>query len=125
MINMKDLFDSIVRSIVPFLVGGAVTWVASLGLEVDPQFEGALTTALTLLFGSIYYIIVRALEVYVAPKFGWLLGLAKSPVYVKTEVPIANSELTIFQATLNKGEYVFTKEDVSKIGSKYRGGDEA
>lgn len=123
MIDMKDLFDSVVRSVVPYLVGGALSWVTSLGLEIDPQFEGSLTAALTLFFGTVYYIVVRALEVYVAPKFGWLLGLAKTPIYVKMEAPIADSDLTIFQATLHKGEYVVDGDTVRKIGSKDAGGD--
>lgn len=81
---MKALFDSIVRTIVPAIVGFALSLWASTGITVDPDFEATLAAALTTGFGALYYIGARLLEEYVAPRFGWLLGLAKRPVYGET-----------------------------------------
>lgn len=73
------LFASIVRTLVPAIVGSVLGWLASTGLTVDPEFGGLLTAALSLAFTGLYYIGVRLLETYVTPKFGVLLGLAKTP----------------------------------------------
>lgn len=79
----KAIGASLVRTIVPGIVGWAVTQLVLLGLTVDAQFESALTSGLTVGFATLWYLIVRVLEVYVAPRFGWLLGLAKAPQYIK------------------------------------------
>ena len=95
---MKAVFDSLVRTVVPYIGGAVISWLTTAGMELDSEFKASLTAGLMALFGTIYYIGVRLLEVYVAPKFGWLLGLAKSPVYVKTEEPIAKTAVVIVQA---------------------------
>jgi hypothetical protein len=73
------LWASIVRTLVPLIAGGVITWIVSLGVDLDKEFEGALTTVLYAGFSAGYYVVARVLETYVAPKFGVLLGLAKSP----------------------------------------------
>ena len=73
------LWASLVRTVVPVIVGGALGALAAHGLEVDPEVEGAATAVLTSAGSLAYYAVVRLLEVYVAPWWGWLLGLAKSP----------------------------------------------
>lgn len=73
------LWASLVRTVVPVIVGGALGALAAHGLEVDPEAEGAATAVLTSAGSLGYYAVVRLLEVYVAPWWGWLLGLAKSP----------------------------------------------
>lgn len=78
---MKAVFDSVVRTIVPLIVGYVLSLWASAGVEPDPEFATALTGALTVAFGALYHIGVRLLETYVTPKLGWLLGLAKQPEY--------------------------------------------
>ena len=80
---MKSLFDSLVRTVVPLVVGAVVSWFVTAGIVLDPEFEGALTIAVTAGLTGVYYVVVRLLETYVTPKFGWLLGLAKEPVYVE------------------------------------------
>lgn len=81
---MKALFDSIVRTIVPIVVGAVIAWAVTHGVSPDPEFETTLTVAVTAAFTGIYYIAVRLFETYVSPKFGWLLGLAKAPKYAPT-----------------------------------------
>lgn len=81
------LWASIVRTIVPGIVGFflqlAVTW----NLPLDPEFEGTLTALLTLLLTTAYYVAVRLFETYISPKLGWLLGYAKSPDSYSADKP--------------------------------------
>ncbi|MET4780795.1 hypothetical protein [Glaciihabitans sp. UYNi722] len=77
-------WSSIVRTFVPIIVGAVVAFLVSAGINLDGQFEVLLTTLLTGVFTAIYYLLVRIFEVYVSPKFGWLLGLAKPPAYAGT-----------------------------------------
>lgn len=71
---------SIVRTIVPFLVGLVVTWLASRGLGLDAEMQGTLTAVITVVVGSAYYSVVRLIE-QTRPKIGILLGIAKTPTY--------------------------------------------
>lgn len=80
---MKTLFDSLVRTFTPIIVGGVLAWFTTAGIALDSEFEGALTLAVSGLFAGLYYLVVRLFEIYVSPKFGWLLGLAKQPDYFK------------------------------------------
>jgi hypothetical protein len=81
------LYASVVRTVVPLLVGVVLTWAAAAGIEVDDKLEAALGAVLTALFGTLWYVAARVLEVYVSPRFGWLLGLAKSPDTYSTDQP--------------------------------------
>ena len=83
---MKAIFDSLVRTFVPILVGLAAGLFVTWNIEPDPQFTELLAAGLSALFSFLYYALARVLEVYVKPRFGWLLGLAKPPEYpVKAE----------------------------------------
>ncbi|PVE94982.1 hypothetical protein [Microbacterium sp. TPD7012] len=82
---MKTLFDSLVRTFTPIVVGAVLAWFTTAGIALDPEFETALTLAVGGAFAGVYYLAVRLFELYVSPKFGWLLGLAKPPVYDATE----------------------------------------
>lgn len=75
----STLWASIVRTITPIIVGWIVGQLVAWGVPVDEAFQAAIDGVLTAVFAAIYYVIVRLLETYVTPKFGWLLGLAKSP----------------------------------------------
>lgn len=80
---MRDLWDSIVRTIAPIVVGAVISFFVTRGIELDPEFEGALFLVVTGALQGAYHIAVRLLEKYVSPKFGWLIGLAKQPEYKK------------------------------------------
>ncbi len=73
------LWASIVRTIVPIVVGAVLGWLAAANVPVDPDFEGTLTTLLTAVLTTAYYVAVRLFETYISPKLGWLLGYAKTP----------------------------------------------
>lgn len=89
---MKALFDSIVRTLVPIIVGAVIGWAVTTGITLDDQFEVALTLVITAAFQGVYYVAVRLLELYVAPRFGWLLGIARQPVYAPDPSTVTRSE---------------------------------
>lgn len=77
---------SFVRTVVPIIVGAVLGMFTANNVTVDPEFEAALTGLLTVVFSGVYYLAVRLLEVYVAPKFGLLLGSRSSPdAYSKSQ----------------------------------------
>ncbi len=78
---MKALFDSLVRTYVPWFVGIAVGWLVSLGIPLDPDVEPQITAALMLASSMLWYFLARVFETYVHPKLGWLIGLPKQPIY--------------------------------------------
>ena len=81
------LWASIVRTVAPLIVGFVVTWATGLGITLDDQFGPLLTTVVAGAISGLYYIAVRLLETYVAPRLGWFLGLAKTPVAYTQESP--------------------------------------
>lgn len=77
---LSALWASIVRTLVPVIVGAVSGWAVGVNLPLDPHFEVLFGTALSTLFTGVYYVGVRLLETYVTPKFGWLLLFPKAPV---------------------------------------------
>jgi hypothetical protein len=75
---MPNLSASIIRTVVPLIVGALVTLVAHAGLNIDTVHA---TELVTVVITAVYYIVVRLLEQHISPQFGWLLGSAKTPVY--------------------------------------------
>ena len=77
---MQSLFTSIVRTLVPFLVGYVVSLLVTQGVDVSENFEDQLSGFLTFAFGAIYYVAVRLLA-RKFPKLEWLLGIPTKPSY--------------------------------------------
>ena len=77
---MNDLFISLVRTVVPLIVGSIASFFATKGVDLDVQTLAALSTFLAGLFSASYYLIVRLLEERF-PKVGYLLGVKKTPNY--------------------------------------------
>lgn len=75
-----DVRNSLIRTFVPILVGLAVSLGLKFGFELDVEGVTDLSTALVT---AVYYAAVRFLEVKVSPKWGWLLGKPKQPVYTQ------------------------------------------
>ena len=74
---MRDLYDSIVRTVVPWVVALVLGQAARIGLDLD---SGAVTNLVTLAVGAVYYAAVRWLEER-HPAVGRVLlsaGLARS-----------------------------------------------
>lgn len=85
-VALKGLWDSTARTFVPLIVAAIIGWLVSMGLPLDPEFEGYLFTVINLAFAGLYWLIVRLLEVYVSPKFSVLLGSLKQPmIYAKPD----------------------------------------
>jgi len=72
----NDYVASLVRTGVMLAVGYLLAWAGRHGLDLHVA-QAQLDVVAT----SVYYIVVRAMEHYVDPKFGWLLGLARKPAY--------------------------------------------
>ncbi len=83
---MKALFDSLVRTYVPWLAGVIIGWLISLGVPLDPDVEVQVTLTLMGAASVLWYAIARVFELYVHPKLGWLIGLPKQPLYDKQAV---------------------------------------
>ncbi len=79
-VNKYNLFLSIRRTVVPFVVG-------ALGASVAGPYlpEVLLTEWLTVALATVYYVALRALEVQF-PKVGILLGGSGQPTYVDPEL---------------------------------------
>lgn len=78
------LWNSLVRTYVPWIVGGVIGWLSASNIPLDPEVETQVTLVITGAASALYYVIVRVIERF-APKFGWLLGSAQQPVYAKPE----------------------------------------
>lgn len=74
---MSDNVTSIIRTVVPVIVGTAISWLARKGIDVD---GAAVAQAITVIIIGAYYAAVRWAENR-WPRAGWLLGSAKAPTY--------------------------------------------
>ena len=82
--NFNNQIISLIRTIVPVIVGQVMMWAAAQGIvDSTGQISALLITGLTVLFTAIYYWVIRFLETQVSSKFGWFLGVPKSPKYTK------------------------------------------
>lgn len=77
---MKDLSKSIVRTVVPYLVGAVVTLAASKGFHLSEEVQANLDGLLTFVVGTLYYMVIRKAE-ETFPRLGWLLGTPTAPTY--------------------------------------------
>ncbi len=75
--NLNDYARSIIRTVVPLMVGSAAGWLASRGVEID---RTQATVLLDLAFSALFYAVVRAAERR-WPQAGWLLGAPGAPAY--------------------------------------------
>lgn len=81
---MSNFLVQIIRTVVPMAVGFLFTWLLAIGIELPEGTKAELTSFLVLFSSSLYYISVAALEKKF-PAFGWLLGVARNPVYASKE----------------------------------------
>ena len=74
---MSDQIVSIIRTVVPALVGLLITAAGQIGVDLD---NAALTAVVSSIVIGAYYAAARQLERR-WPKAGWLLGLPRAPTY--------------------------------------------
>lgn len=78
--GVSDFVASLIRTGVPYIVGLALAWLATKGLNVPAAYEPVIDSVAAFGIGTGYYAIVRAVEAKF-PKAGWFLGVPKKPVY--------------------------------------------
>lgn len=79
---LSDQFIARLRTLVPMGVGVLATWLATrFGIVFDEQASTGLTTFVTGVVSAVYYLVIKWAEKHF-PQAGWLLGYAKTPVYV-------------------------------------------
>lgn len=77
---MNDLLVSLIRTWTPIAVGGVIAYLATKGVDVDPEIELQAVAVGTSFVSAIYYAVARLLESKWAV-FGLLLGNRKEPTY--------------------------------------------
>jgi hypothetical protein len=82
--NLSALVTSGIRTGVPMLVGFILSWLAARGFDIDETSVAGVVSFLTALFGWLYYLLARVIEMKF-PKFGWLLGSSVQPKYVNVK----------------------------------------
>lgn len=82
--NVPSVFPSVMRTVVPLVVGWVVTALTSLGVDFGSE---KTTAAVTVVIAGAYYTLFRLLE-NAAPTggkvekfFGLLLGFVRPPIY--------------------------------------------
>lgn len=79
---MTNFVTSLIRTYVPIIVGAIVSYLLTLGIELDADSQAGLIVAMTGILQAIYYFIARILEKKF-PQFGVLLGSTAKPLYVE------------------------------------------
>lgn len=93
---MSNFLVQVIRSVVPIIVGWLVGLLAAVSINVPADVQATLVVSASTLAASLYYVAVAWLE-RTYPVFGWLLGVARNPVYAaKGEVVVtAPSNATV------------------------------
>jgi len=78
------ILASVVRTVVPVVVGLLVVEGAKVGLHFT---DDALTSEVTVGVTALYYAGARWLEANVGPRWGWLLGKVGAPQYKAVVAP--------------------------------------
>lgn len=92
---MNALALSLIRTYVPAAVGALLSWLLTLGVQIDPATEAALVAAGAGLLTAVYYTLARLLE-QKWPGAGVLLGATKSPdSYSKGENEVHGDPVTV------------------------------
>lgn len=77
--DLRSFLPSVLRTLVPLAIGYFLAWPAAKAFGLT---EDQITSLITIVITGIYYLVVRLLEQFVLPQFGWLLGYASAPLYV-------------------------------------------
>jgi membrane protein DedA with SNARE-associated domain len=82
--SIKNFFIGIIRTATPILAGIVLTFLTNVGLDLPEEIKQELSFIIFGLMSLAYYAASAALEKWVAPWFGWLLGIPRTPEYQKT-----------------------------------------
>lgn len=78
------ILTSIVRTVVPLVVGAVVAVFARANMTLDESTVNAIAELIGVAVATVYYVVVRFLETKGSPAWGWLLLRARAPEYVDT-----------------------------------------
>ena len=107
---MNPFIASLIRTVVPVIVGAVITWLAGIGLNLDVAGQEGLALTLTVIFTAAYYFVVRFIEERV-PWVGVFLGYANAPAfYVNPQTDQVNPAPSL---NLNVARSDTSAEDVS------------
>ena len=79
---MNSFVTSLIRTWVPITVGALVSYLVTLGIELDVDAQTGLVVFLTAFLQGAYYLLVRVFERRY-PRLGLLLGSESQPKYVE------------------------------------------
>lgn len=99
--TVPSVFPSVMRTVVPLVVGWVITALTSLGVDFGSE---KTTAAVTVIFSGVYYTVFRLLE-RVAPSggpaekfFGLLLGFVRPPIYPPSGTVAATARVQTLDA---------------------------
>jgi hypothetical protein len=82
--SIKNFIIGIIRTATPIVAGIVLTFLTNIGLELPEEIKQELSFIIFGVMSLAYYAAARALEEFVAPRFGWFLGIPRTPDYQKT-----------------------------------------
>lgn len=78
---MYQYMISLVRQGVPIVMGLVAALLVKWGFDPSFMDSDLVTVIVAGAFGEAYYAVFRKLEMRYSDKWGWLLGIARPPVY--------------------------------------------
>lgn len=81
--NLNNFVISQIRTYVPILIGGVISWLATIGLNIDASTQSGLIVAMTGVLQAVYYFIARIVERKYPSAGSYLLGSDAKPTYTK------------------------------------------
>lgn len=87
---MNQIGPSLIRTVVPWIVGLVVGALAARGIDI-PSDNELLLNVVTVTISTAYYAAVRYLETRFSSLWGWFLGLPKAPTYNAPAAPAEDS----------------------------------
>lgn len=84
----QQLFQGLVRTVVPAIVALITAWMVQKGIDPGP-YQDLITLVISSAVGGLYWLIVRILEEKLSPIFGALLGKVGKPNYETPTAPAA------------------------------------
>lgn len=109
--SLGDVVTGFIRTIVPMIVGWLVALAASFEITLDDGTVASLNGLLTVLFGALYYLIVRFAERR-WPGIGWLLGSPKQPTYVNSKTIKGSTVDEVDAAAMSPGRDYRPEDDI-------------
>ena len=110
---MTDFATSLIRTIVPTVVGSLTGWLITLGITLPDHAADSLTAGIVALSIALYYGAARWLEIR-WPAFGYLLGTRAEPTY-PASVTIGQTEAPSGFAALPRRD--LSDEDATHLAS--------